>query len=143
MKLIKSGPAFPLAISWGVEGRSWGVGGGIQTLVSPGFESANLKCSARRSFSFLHFLHIKLLSPLFQKRVGPQKTRINFSATEAFGIRAVFDSHTRRVICGVRCCCYYDYCYYCLCLVCTLSLYSAAQSVVSRVTSAGFPALFM
>lgn len=24
MKLIKSGPAFPLAISWGVEGRSWG-----------------------------------------------------------------------------------------------------------------------
>lgn len=45
MKLIKSGPAFPLAISWGEEGS--GGGGRIQTLVSPGFESANLKCSAR------------------------------------------------------------------------------------------------
>lgn len=60
MKLIKSGPAFPLRHLLGEEEE------GIQTLVSPGFESANLKCSARCSFSFLHFLHIKLLSLCFK-----------------------------------------------------------------------------
>lgn len=81
MKLIKSGPAFPLP--------SLGEGG-IQTLVSPGFESANLKCSVRCSF---HFFISCILSyfPFVSKHIAP-KIKINFSALEPLELEQCFST---------------------------------------------------
>lgn len=87
MKLIKSGPAFPLRHLLGEDEE------GIQTLVSPGFESANLKCSARCSFSFLHFLHIKLLFLCF-KAHRPQKYRSIFQRLRLQNQSGVFPTLT-------------------------------------------------
>lgn len=96
MKLIKSGPAFPLP--------SLGEGG-IQTLVSPGFESANLKCSVRCSF---HFFISCILSyfPFVSKHIAP-KIKINFSALEPLELEQCFstlaESFTECVIIFMGC----------------------------------------
>lgn len=96
MKLIKSGPAFPLP--------SLGEGG-IQTFVSPGFESANLKCSVCCSF---HFFISCILSyfPFVSKHIAP-KIKINFSALEPLELEQCFstlaESFTECVIIFMGC----------------------------------------
>lgn len=85
MKLIKSGPAFPLLSLGGWE---------IQTLVSPGFESANSKCSLYCSFHF--FISCILSSFPFCFKVYCPENKDQFFSTRGFGIRAVFSTLAER-----------------------------------------------
>lgn len=131
MKLIKSGPAFPLRHLLGEEEED------IQTLVSPCFESANLKCSARCSFSFLHFLNIKLLSLCF-KAHRPQKYRSIFQRLRLWNQSSVFPTLTESFAeCVVNIIIVIASVVFPACLVCTLSPFTKCciTSQSARISS--------
>lgn len=93
MKLIKSGPAFPL-LSHGVAKSG---GRGDSNVHFSSFESANSKCSVYCSFHFFIFCIVSYPpTPTFlSQSASPQKIKINFLACGAFGIRAEFSPCSR------------------------------------------------